>query len=380
MRPLLGAVMKINDTKIKAAFYAAAVILPMSVSAAGYTNLSGGTPDLTSGRAAGQLQSFIPTGGNPAEFKISPPPAVERVAENSPGSDSAGVGGARRIFSESDPWHKRLAEALGIGYPCVVEARHIGKPLQTTEKLTFSDGKRKESVVVKIIEGESSDKVREFLWKAYREAAPLSKLEEMGGSAWILKNGIVMNEKFRAAGLKTADIVLADAENMIVVTKFLKGTDMVPVLRAISTGDPAALQAMEKLGSAVAAAHRNDLCIGDLNSGNILFVEGEPYFIDLDRARSGGVKGWDIALAFYYPILRDKAEPQTWAADAARSFLKGYLAGGGDRREIKDALSARYQSDMSALVRSKHLAPLQAVRLEMKKAAGEDLGAGDVAR
>lgn len=344
--------------KIKAVLYTVAVLMPMAASAAEYKDAAGAIPGLDSGIAAEQLQSFSPDGGGMNGFTPAPPPAPEPAAE--------------RMFSENDPLHKRLAETLGIGYPCTVESKRIGASYQTTRKVTLDDGNKKETVIVKFAKTGEMDKFSGFMWKTYMEVMSLHKIGETGNPVKILKNGIVMNRKFKDAGFNVLDLILADTENMVIATKFLKGTEMDSVLRAVAGGDASALRAMENLGSALAAVHGKDLYIGDLNSGNVMFVGEEPYFIDLDRAGTGGAKGWDIAAAFYYPILTGKAEPQTWSADAARAFLKGYLAGGGDKKVIKDALSARYLAPVSVLMRSKHLDPIRAVRHEMKMAAGEN--------
>lgn len=328
--------------------YAAALLTPVFASAA------------EDRKAAEQLQIAIPDSG-PDRFAIPAPRAAE------------GDGGAKRIFSENDTRHKRIADALGIGYPCAVEIKHIGLPQQPTEKLTFDDGKRREAVVVKGLRaGAGKSGIGSFMWKKYIKTVSLSKVDWEANPVAIFRNGIEMNKKFKAAGLNVPDIVLADADEPFIATKFVKGTDMIPVLRGIADGDAAALRAMEKFGSAVAAVHNKDFRIGDLNPGNIMFVEGEPLFIDVDRASIGGAKGWDIALPFYYAILHAKAEPPVWAADAARSFLKGYLAGGGDRRNIEDALNRSYLAPLAVFMRPGRMAPIRAVRLEMKKAAGKD--------
>lgn len=84
--------------------------------------------------------------------------------------------------------------------------------------------------------------------------------------------------------------------------------------------------------------HKNNLSVGDFNSGNCLLADGEPYFIDLDRAVTGGNKGWDIALFFYHSVhLLSKnpaATPHAWALVAPLYIIRGTRA---VRQEMKKA-------------------------------------------
>lgn len=364
--------------KTKMAFGLAALLLPALFLAARRNNARVPPSDLrdaVSGAAAAeQLQGSIPSD---RDLSIpSPEPSAPAMA--------TGAGGGletARILSENDPWHKRLAETLGMNYPCYVEGKHLGRTIQLTEMLTLDDGRRRETVVVKRFDsGTLRASVMEYLMKL-QQVVSLSAVKYNIDGRKLFLNGVAMTEKFQSAGLDTLEIVLADIENGILVTKFAKGTDLAAVLRAALRGEAAAMALMENLGADLARAHSGNLVVGDLNTGNVLFLEGKPCFIDLDQGSVGGGKGWDLILPFSYAIVLDRmaAEPEAWAL-AARAFLRGYLSGGGGVENIKDALSLKYAVSAYPPVAARGLdavKSINSVRREMKKVIHRATGDAD---
>lgn len=368
--------------RIKTILGPAIILTLLIVLAAEYKNAPGGPSDFRD--AAGEQLQKAASGDREAKEAIPSPQTVEpaewepnenslspedfiRQAEERAGVNPPEAGGGQgvtRIFSEKDPWHKRLAQLAGVNYPCTVETKPLNKNIS---ELTLDDGLRKDSVVVKHYVNASI--VNRLLYVCVHSAGR----EYYSDSAVKMFNAAqVMDKKFRAAGLRTLEILLVDPENMIMVTKFLKGTDMVTTLEAALRGDESAMKDVEKVGAALGKAHKNNLSVGDFNSGNCILADGEPYFIDLDRAVTGGNKGWDIALFFYHSVhLLSKnpvATPYAWSL-VARKFLQGYKAGGGGAGVIKEALSRRYLAPVAPLY---IIRGVRAVRQEMKKAAGED--------
>lgn len=286
------------------------------------------------------------------------PPPIGPVVERVPTDE-----GVQRMFSDRDPFHRRLAELLGLRYPCTVETKHLGQFFNITRKLTLDDGSRRESVVVKPFSHWVA-----YKWYMQKIMLPSVPMSVHPGKRFL--NEQKMNERFRGLGLKTLDIVLADAESHVIVTRFLKGNGMEKVLPLALDHDAGALGSVEQLGLALAMAHRNGFCVGDLKPDNVMVLDGELYFIDLDQAAASGDKSWDIAEFFYYAIFlnRFSGQPESWSL-AARSFLRGYLAGGGDRGSIQRALSPRYLLPFSSTVAPKTLGALRAVRKELRRAA-----------
>lgn len=345
------------------------LLVPAFFLAARHNNARGPASDLrdavASGAAVEQLQNSAP----PDQDLNGPSPEPPEPAA-APGA-GGGAPETTRIFSENDPLHKRLAGALGLDYPCYIEGKHLGRQSQLTEKLTLDDGRRKETVVVKRF---GSDTLRAsllgYLMKLERIVSK-SAIKYEHDARKLFHNGVAMAERFQNAGLDTLEIVLADPENRILVTKFAKGTDLATVLRAALRNDADALRLIKNLGAALGAAHRSDLVVGDLNTGNVLFMDGKPRFIDLDQGSVGGGKGWDLILPFSYAIVLDRmaAEPDAWAL-VTGTFLRGYLAGGGGVDNIKDALSLKYSVSSYPPVAARGrdaVRSINAVRHEMKK-------------
>lgn len=263
---------------------------------------------------------------------------------------------AKREFSDKDPWLRRLARELGVSYPCTVETKHLGQFFNPTEALTFDDGRRREAVVVKTFSPWVAYKWH--IQKLFLPSVPISTDPEQR-----FLNEQAMNGRFRSAGLKTLDIVLADPERRLIATRFLDGKGMDKLLESALGGEEEAGAALERLGSVVASAHRQNLCVGDLKPENVIVAGGEPHFIDLDQAAAGGDKAYDLAEFFHYAILvnRLSGEPRAWSRAAGR-FLRGYRAGGGDPDVIRRARGARYLAPFGPMIAGGGWGALEAVR------------------
>lgn len=273
--------------------------------------------------------------------------------------------GVTRIFSENDPWHKRLAQALGVNYPCNIETKTLGTPMNNVTKLTFDDGRRKEAVVVKGFDSMITT-AKFYPMKLLIPGTPI-----ITNALGRLRNAEMMNEKLKSAGFHTLEVVMTDPENRVMVTKFQP--DMTPMdiyVQKALKGDADAIRLIERMGSLYGLLHQSDFTLGDSRAGNVMLVNGDFYLTDLEQAAVGGNKEWDIAEIFYFSIIADKAvgTPRDWAL-VTRTFLQGYKAAGGDAKVIKGATSRKYQAIFGLAVPVASLDALHAVRLELRKAA-----------
>ena len=99
-----------------------------------------------------------------------------------------------------------------------------------------------------------------------------------------------------------------------------------------------------RVGEIFAQVHSLNVVLGDTKPENIIFdPDDKIYLLDFEQASHDGDKAWDVAEFLYYsghylqPLYsNDKAESIT------RSFISGYLKGGGDLNAIKKAGASKY--------------------------------------
>ena len=90
--------------------------------------------------------------------------------------------------------------------------------------------------------------------------------------------------------------------------------------------------------------HAHGVALGDTKPDNVLIKrDGTIFLIDFEQATKDGDKPWDIAVFLYYsghylqPYYSNaKAESVTHA------FIAGYLKGGGNVSDVKEAGAPKY--------------------------------------
>jgi len=279
--------------------------------------------------------------------------------------EAANPGQAGEFLPQGDPLYKQIARALGLKYPCRVQAQPIGVSCNSAQKITLDDGARQAAVVAKGFTYKAA-----YKWWLGRLLLPRSLPMKLtpGGR---FRNEVEMNRAFREAGFNTLDLVLAIPERRIIVTRFLKGEGFDKIREAALQGDAAALEKISLLGRELAAVHAKGLSAGDMKPGNVMFSDGKIFFIDLDRgSRAGepagdcslaGEPAWDIAsrletrlgtllpscfgtgepawdiAAFLHTSVKEKLPDAAASGRVASAFEKGYLAGGGDKGKFARA-------------------------------------------
>lgn len=284
--------------------------------------------------------------------QLEPPPVPEARI----------VSSAQSFLSRDNPWHRLLAERLGVQYPCKVEVKHLGRFFNPTEKLTLDDGRQRASVVAKTYNAWTAPKW--YLQKALVRGVPMSTDPEER-----FLNEQKMNEAFRSAGLLTAEIVLAVPDRRVLVTRFIEGKGLEEIVEAVVTGHSGGETFVRLLGRELALAHRNNLTVGDLKPENVLVSEGKIIFIDLDQGATGGVPAWDIAEFFYYPMTFNSTSLAWGSAGWTRlasAFLQGYREGGGNEENVRRATDLKYLAAFG-FVPFSNLEAYRAVRRELRR-------------
>jgi len=84
--------------------------------------------------------------------------------------------------------------------------------------------------------------------------------------------------------------------------------------------------------------------LGDCKPENIIVTRrGELCFVDLEQASRDGNQAWDVAEFLYYSgHYVSPLAPTDKIVLVAKTFLDGYLEGGGNPETVKKAASPRY--------------------------------------
>ena len=162
-----------------------------------------------------------------------------------------------------------------------------------------------------------------------------------------LKRELVMCRTLREAGFPVPRIFHVSLKENSLLEEFVEGANLGTLMKEFlfaETKSREVLGFLASTGELVARVHAAGFTIGDCKPENVIIgPDGRPNLVDLEQAAKGGDRAWDVAEFLYYsghyvPSVAS-AEP---FEQVARSFLKGYLEGGGDRDAVRKARSVRF--------------------------------------
>ena len=229
-----------------------------------------------------------------------------------------------------------LVEALSrlLGFETYsTRERDIGEPYSTTRVLTFVDGSREKSVVVK-----NYTDVRSLKWAllgvwastANRfSASPTSRLDREYG----------MTLKLKGLGILVPSVVAVAPGERILVKEFVNGPTLSTIINGLLRGGEDGLDYVSGYGEVVARVHSQGIALGDSKPSNVVVSSQGLCLTDLEQAFPGGDQAWDIAEFLYYTAklsIKDEAMRKV-----ASAFLQSY-AKSGARSNVAKARGQRY--------------------------------------
>jgi tRNA A-37 threonylcarbamoyl transferase component Bud32/predicted nucleotidyltransferase len=227
---------------------------------------------------------------------------------------------------------KELARLLGFGTYSTDE-QDIGEPYSTTRVLTFSDGTRKKSVVVK-----NYTDVRSLKWALLGiwasatkrfSTAPISRMDRE----------YAMTLRLRAVGVLVPSIVAVAPSERLLVKDFVSGQTLATVINSYLKGSSIELQPVSGYGEVMAKIHTEGLALGDAKPSNVI-VSGQGLFLtDLEQSVPGGDQAWDLAEFLYYTAKLSNREDAM--SKVASAFLESY-AKSGQKENIAKAKGQKY--------------------------------------
>jgi Kae1-associated kinase Bud32 len=164
-----------------------------------------------------------------------------------------------------------------------------------------------------------------------------------------LEKECALSEFLRCEGINVPKILHVSHNERLVFMEYIEGEDLSSAIKRIATatGREKAeedLAKIERVGEVFAQVHSLNVTLGDTKPENVIVdPNGKIYLLDFEQASHNGDKAWDVAVFLYYsghylqPLYSNgKAE------SIARSFISGYLKGGGDVNAVKKAGNSKY--------------------------------------
>jgi tRNA A-37 threonylcarbamoyl transferase component Bud32/predicted nucleotidyltransferase len=239
-----------------------------------------------------------------------------------------------KVIPDASLLVEELARLLGFGTYSTQE-RDIGEPYSTTRVLTFTEGDRTRSVVVK-----NYTDVRSLKWALLGiwasatnrfSTAPISRMDRE----------YAMTLRLKSIGVLVPSIVALAPSERILVKDFVDGKTLATMINAFLKGTSEEVEPISAYGEVMARVHGEGLALGDAKPSNVI-VSGEGlYLTDLEQSVPGGDQAWDIAEFLYYTAKlsnRDDAMRRV-----AASFLDAY-ARSGQKGNIAKAKGQKYLS------------------------------------
>jgi len=234
------------------------------------------------------------------------------------------------IVNEKD-WVERVAEHLGLGGGYSYRVEKVGgdgidKIVNVARKYVFTSGDRVCEVVVKRFKDP-----RNIKW-AVLALATLADIRFEVLPLRRMANEYRMSLEFKGLGFNVPRVHAIDLDRIQLVTEYVRGENVSRLLREN------VFEHLEKVGEEVGRLHSKGYTLGDAKPDNIIVsVDGRIYFTDLEQAKAGGERAWDIAEFLNYSMVFSFDVENAWRI--AKLFSKGYLKYGRveDLRRVREA-------------------------------------------
>jgi tRNA A-37 threonylcarbamoyl transferase component Bud32 len=157
------------------------------------------------------------------------------------------------------------------------------------------------------------------------------------------------SEFLRLRGFNVPKILHVSNPERLIFMDYIEGEDLSYSIKRLDTAPEKTrpcreLNNIETVGKLFAKVHSYDMTLGDTKPENIIVSKDGPiYLLDFEQATQDGDKAWDIAEFLYYAGHYLQPLQNNGTAEAiTEAFIKGYLQGGGEIKNIKKAKSPKY--------------------------------------
>jgi len=259
------------------------------------------------------------------------------------------------VLPDASLLEKELAGLLGFAAHTARE-RDIGDPYSTTRILTFTDGTRESSVVVK-----SYSDVRSLKWALLGIWAAAANKFSMTPMAR-LDREYAMTRSLRRNGVLVPAILAVAPGERIIVKEFVTGLTLSAVIDGLMKGNGPGIGHVSAYAELMARVHGAGLALGDAKASNVVISPRGLYLTDLEQSVPGGDMSWDVAEFLYYTAKLSTREEAM--GRVARAFLESYVSS-GSRDIVSRAKSPKYYRPFQPFVTPGMARMLQGMMAEL---------------
>jgi tRNA A-37 threonylcarbamoyl transferase component Bud32 len=159
-----------------------------------------------------------------------------------------------------------------------------------------------------------------------------------------LEKEYAINKFLYDKGFPVPKIFYISLQKRLIFQEFIEGNVLVQLIQALLLNTTeTGLAVIKDVGRKIAEAHSLGVCLGDCKPENFIVTKDKIVILDLEQATRNGNQVWDIAEFLYYsghyvsPISSANA-----IRIITKTFIEGYIEGGGKKDTVKKAGSARY--------------------------------------
>lgn len=265
--------------------------------------------------------------------KISRSRSIERIPQFLKNPKSLLLLDEGHLIMDGTQWLKHLLAKLSFSEKTSVSIRKVGGPYTLLREYTIKEGSRVEKFAVKAYRDLRS--VKWFLlnfWTANSRKFEITPLARLTREYVALKG-------FRDAGINVPNIIGVVAPSRILITEFIEGTDLGIIAKEVLAGKTDDYSPIKTYGEILAKIHSLGYALGDAKPNNALKTDSKIFITDLEQAKKGGDRAWDISVFIYYSLRLNTNGKHV--RDFVKAFLKGYLAE-GNREIIQESLKVKY--------------------------------------
>ena len=245
------------------------------------------------------------------------------------------------LIMDGKNWLKHLLQKLAFGENVEVSTKKVGGPYALLQEYRISEGDRSVRLAVKKYRDLKSVKwVLLNVWTASSrkfEITPLARLHRE----------YVALRDFRKAEIDVPEVIAVVGPSRILVTSFIDGIDLGTMAREVLANRRVDLSPIGMYGKALARVHSLGYALGDAKPNNALLSNSHICLTDLEQARVGGDRAWDLSVFIYYSLKLSTNGKSS--RDFVRTFLEGYLEG-GSREIVSASLKAKYYEPFFPIV------------------------------
>lgn len=164
-----------------------------------------------------------------------------------------------------------------------------------------------------------------------------------------LEREYAINQLLRSKGFEVPKILHVSESERLIFMDYIEGEDLGEIIKkAVVTRTENDLkpyfEIIRKAGKLIGKVHLLGIALGDTKPENLLLSrDGKMFLLDFEQASRNGDKVWDIAEFVYYaghyfPLFAEVHHAEL----VAKTFIEGYIEGGGDFRTVRKAGNPKY--------------------------------------